>query len=134
MKLIISKEPKYTNCYKLSVTSWENDGDCYNTVTKYITKDFEQTVKALKEYQDNKEDIEDFVAEARNTLSVLWDKLDSCEITQEEYNNHPSTQVEYIQDAFVGYSYESDYPRILESFEVSYFDDKGVEHEVTIEF
>ncbi len=104
--------------YTLEVTSWENDGDCYNTkrLDGLRAKDVSWRFKFLKRFsQDNDHQLTE---ESVNALILLVDP--------NRYNNEAITEelaYEVVNDVIyemLGSTYESDYLRTFESAAVYY--------------
>jgi len=146
MKFNINGVQKYTRQFKVQITSWENDGDHYNTTT-HMFEDYNTPLNSggYKDIEGMEELINtlDFLNEAlpdstyKYTLyykvaEELYDNDKNWNEQDDKYMN--SKEVEFIdmyQD-LVGMSYESDYPRTLEEYVVTYYDSRGVEHDVII--
>lgn len=109
MKFIIETEAKHKNTYKLQVTTWENDGDCYNTETFW--GDLERIAKYVKWLSDYRS----------------MNRSDNSNYIIEQY------EIKYNEDLeLIHCEYNTSILRQLDSFSVSYYDNLGVEHEITL--
>lgn len=92
--------------YALECVSWENDADHYETNIVFL--DNLNDVKILVMYLGlDREDLEE-------ALLILEDSSD------EDYEDY-----EQIMEAIGGYQYETDIPRVLESYTLWYLDSDG---------
>lgn len=121
--------------YELKVTSWENDGDCYNTKSiQGLTKEgclrlvmFCEEVSQSR-WESNSALVEN--ALKNETVKTLLTKHFSEDYDfKEEYLEDYTSELLY---ELIGNSYESDYPRVLESYEV-YFHKEEL-HDLSKEF
>ena len=121
--------------YLLQITSWENDGDCYNTISLdglndgqvYWRIEFLKALRAQRATKLNEVDWQSLVLKVENLAGLFPDKFLDLEPEEDikiAYNDFFS---EYATK-MIGSAYECDYMRTYESHKVYWIEATLVDH------